>query len=902
MKKLFQRKNEKTETKEGAGNTFVGKQFQVGRTSVTVEDVIAEGGFALVFLVKGPQSVRYALKRMFVNNEHDLACCKREIQIASSLNGHKNIIGFVDSLINSCGNGVYEILMLMNFYKGHVLQQMNDKINQGFSQHRVLKIFCDICEGVSRLHHCQTPIIHRDLKVENILVSNDGENYILCDFGSATAKMLNPQKHPVAQIEDEINKYTTLAYRAPEMIDLYSGKTITTAADIWALGCLLYKLCFFSLPFGESALAIQSGQFTIPSTSKFTGPLHSLIAYCLEVDCDKRPDIFQVAYVAFAIAGRECPVRNLHKSSKPDLDSLPEPSSAAPPSLSPLPVASKTTPKLDRHTPRLETAGTSVAPRQRPKGASSAGSAKTLPTIGSLPLLSAPTAPDGGLQGASSAGNIPQGVSPVAPSEPPQPQPQSQSQLDGAPNAKPTAWNPFAGDTFIPPPLTNTASHSAPPSEATEDHDAAFGQEFDKIRQSTSVTGVALSPTGGTTSSEGEVVDPFGAAPFNKAFAASVKKKQRERQRSEESEGGGVVTQGVAEEGYCQLDGEVPVMEAAPRDSSEEPSEESDDSIGSASDLHGAARRKSGKINSCSEDSDGGTPLLDDDETDSQARHAGHHLPSLQGQEVVRCEEDVFANAPFPKMKPSIKAKHSALNGVDSSSGNPFLCGSLSFNSFQGDPSATSATSAFGMPDFPQPQTEILVEVQQDSPPPIQQLPTALFRELGAPVVAISSQACPSKPLHQHPSTVAAIVKVDKPPILPKPDVAKIGGVVVGGGGGVVVGGGGGVVVGSGVSNNNNSPKKYEVQRANVAVAVGVNSDAFGDIPFTARTGKGTNKEDLSPENELLLVTSPLGKKKAKKSSSSRKAEKGSSNAFSNLSFEDIPSDEDTDGQPFCKL
>lgn len=36
-----------------------------------------------------------------------------------------------------------------------------------------------------------------------------------------------------------------------------------------ALGCLLYKLCFFTLPFGESTLAIQSGNFTIPDNSRY---------------------------------------------------------------------------------------------------------------------------------------------------------------------------------------------------------------------------------------------------------------------------------------------------------------------------------------------------------------------------------------------------------------------------------------------------------------------------------------------------------------------------------------------------------------------------------------------------------------------------------------------------------
>lgn len=46
--------------------------------------MVFSGGFAVVFLVKGCNNKRFALKRMYVNNEHDLGIARREIQIAVS--------------------------------------------------------------------------------------------------------------------------------------------------------------------------------------------------------------------------------------------------------------------------------------------------------------------------------------------------------------------------------------------------------------------------------------------------------------------------------------------------------------------------------------------------------------------------------------------------------------------------------------------------------------------------------------------------------------------------------------------------------------------------------------------------------------------------------------------------
>ncbi|XP_053257349.1 AP2-associated protein kinase 1 isoform X13 [Podarcis raffonei] len=361
----------------GPGSGYIGRVFNIGRCQVTVDEVLAEGGFAIVFLVRTSNGMKCALKRMYVNNEHDLQVCKREIQIMRDLVGHKNIVGYIDSSINSVSSGdVWEVLILMDFCRGgQVVNLMNQRLQTGFTESEVLQIFCDTCEAVARLHQCKSPIVHRDLKVENILLHDRG-HYVLCDFGSATNKFQNPQLEGVNAVEEEIKKYTTLSYRAPEMVNLYSGKLITTRADIWAMGCLLYKLCYFTLPFGESQVAICDGNFTIPDNSRYSHDMHCLIRYMLEPDPDKRPEIYQVSYFAFKLAKRECPVQNVQNSPIPA--KLPEPVKASEA------AAKKTQPKA-RLTDPIPTTETSITPRQRPKAG------QTQPNPGILPIQPALT-------------------------------------------------------------------------------------------------------------------------------------------------------------------------------------------------------------------------------------------------------------------------------------------------------------------------------------------------------------------------------------------------------------------------------------------------------------------------------------------------------------------------------
>nr|XP_023693791.1 AP2-associated protein kinase 1-like isoform X5 [Paramormyrops kingsleyae] len=471
----------------GAGASFIGRAFTIGRYQVTVDETLAEGGFAIVFLVRTHQGVRCALKRMYVNNEHDLRVCQREIQIMRDLAGHKNIVGFLDSCITAVGAGdVWEVLILMDFCRGgQVVNLMNQRLQTGFTEAEVLQIFCDTCEAVAQLHHCKTPIIHRDLKVENILLHDMG-HYVLCDFGSATDRFQNPQSEGVTSVEEEIKKYTTLSYRAPEMVNLYSGKVITTKADIWAMGCLLYKLCFFTLPFGESQVAISDGSFTIPDNSRYSQDLHCLIRYMLEPDPEMRPDVYQVSYFAFRLAQRECPVQNIQNSPIPV--KLPEPIRASE-------ASSKKSQSKARLTDPIPTTETSITPRQRPKAGQPQPGTGILPIQAALTPRKRPTATPGpigvSLSPAQSATNVqsqkvqiqitptqpkatpttpraapqPQAAAFFTPSQPVQQQPQQPQPIQGAAQTRVEPQQTVSAATAAPQkqPQPSQAPPKAPP-------------------------------------------------------------------------------------------------------------------------------------------------------------------------------------------------------------------------------------------------------------------------------------------------------------------------------------------------------------------------------------------------------------------------------------------------------
>jgi len=298
---------------------------------------MAEGGFSTVYSVKKSSNpkITYALKRMFVNNVQDLRACRTEIELMHSLLTKpgfpsNNVIQYYSHSIHYYDSEVYEIRLLMeNATGGTLLDMMNSRLRsgmRGFESDVIRKVLKDIIQAIAALHfHKNGVIVHRDLKIENILMNGRGD-FVICDLGSATMRIVDTEKLEAGEImgyEEELNKVTTQLYKSPEMVDLYQGQVIGSGVDIWALGCMIYHMCFFQLPF-DSNLAIQNASFTIPDSTETDQRLDQTILklanYCLTPEVTNRPNIYQVSTVIWTDS--QNPIRNLKESVPPIVSSL----------------------------------------------------------------------------------------------------------------------------------------------------------------------------------------------------------------------------------------------------------------------------------------------------------------------------------------------------------------------------------------------------------------------------------------------------------------------------------------------------------------------------------------------------------------------------------------------------
>ncbi|KAL7083919.1 hypothetical protein ACP275_14G191800 [Erythranthe tilingii] len=207
--------------------TFTYAQLQSATNNFSKENLIGKGGYAEVYkgCLSNGQSV--AVKRLNKGvGEDEVVNFLTEIGIIAHVN-HPNtakMIGF------GVEGGSFLILQLSSLGSlGSLLQGSKEKLDWS----KRYKIIVGTAQGLLYLHeHCERRIIHRDIKADNILLSEDFEPQI-CDFGLSKWLPKQWSHHNATKFEG------TFGYFAPEY---FMHGIVDEKTDIFSFGVLLLEI------------------------------------------------------------------------------------------------------------------------------------------------------------------------------------------------------------------------------------------------------------------------------------------------------------------------------------------------------------------------------------------------------------------------------------------------------------------------------------------------------------------------------------------------------------------------------------------------------------------------------------------------------------------------------------
>jgi len=201
-------------------------------------------------------------------------------------------ISKLSAIAHSCVTPIYEVFgdrtsicMVMGYVPGknlgHLIQQ-GAGAGRPMQETLVWKYFIQMCRGLAAYHF--NGILHRNIKPSNIHVMG-GQRLLIGEPG-----MIELLKATKGQTMVNVPRYL-----APEV---WQGQPYGFPADIWALGCVLYELCTYKVPFEarspqELRGKVCRGRFA-PISAKFSPELAKVVYSLLATDPAQRPNIEQV--------------------------------------------------------------------------------------------------------------------------------------------------------------------------------------------------------------------------------------------------------------------------------------------------------------------------------------------------------------------------------------------------------------------------------------------------------------------------------------------------------------------------------------------------------------------------------------------------------------------------------
>ncbi len=179
------------------------------------------GGMGLIFLARDARrgQQQCILKQLRPDPDLDEALFEREASLLARLR-HPNLPACWDHFSE---NGTH--YLVSDFIEGVALQDLIEQQGQA-SERDVVRWGIDLCDALVYIHSQQPPIIHRDIKPDNVIITPEG-SAVLVDFG--IARRYEAGRH-------DTMKMGTWGYLPPEQ---KAGRT-EPASDLYALGATLY--------------------------------------------------------------------------------------------------------------------------------------------------------------------------------------------------------------------------------------------------------------------------------------------------------------------------------------------------------------------------------------------------------------------------------------------------------------------------------------------------------------------------------------------------------------------------------------------------------------------------------------------------------------------------------------
>ena len=176
------------------------------------------------------------------------------------------------------------------------------------------KLLHDVAAGLAYLHEKTPPLIHQDIKPDNILIDDEGR-YLITDFG-ISARVRSTIRGAKAQEQSG----GTLAYMGPERFS--SNPRPIMASDVWSLGAMMFELMTGLPPFGNHGGMLQKNGADIPIIEgDYSQELKDIVYMCIAKETWDRPSASKVEEMTY---------NHMHGITTPVETPAPEPEPIAP--------------------------------------------------------------------------------------------------------------------------------------------------------------------------------------------------------------------------------------------------------------------------------------------------------------------------------------------------------------------------------------------------------------------------------------------------------------------------------------------------------------------------------------------------------------------------------------------